>query len=199
MIVRITRHGDPIDTMSLACDDCLSMADPPMATAAPAVTAKPAPSAARRGTSRRHWRPRMSMSAIASPTPTSADVTLTAKPRPTRIPAATALLAGRTTPQDPPHPGGRHPPQTPLGGSFAPPYPPGEDESPKTSLGGSFAPPWPLGPPGPYGPSGLHGPFGPSGPRPEHDGHGGDAEDDRLAVHVRPGHEHLEQQRVAGP
>ena len=63
MMVLITRHGDPIDTMSLACDDCLTMADPPMARAAPAVTAKPAPSAARGGTSRRHWRPRMRMSA----------------------------------------------------------------------------------------------------------------------------------------
>ena len=121
MIVRITRHGDPIDTMSLARDDCLSMADPPMATAAPAVTAKPAPSAARRGTSRRHWRPRMSMSAMASPTPTSAAVTLTANPRPTRTPAANALLAGGTTPQDPPDPGGTHPPRPPLGGTSGPP------------------------------------------------------------------------------
>ena len=117
MIVRITRHGDPIDTMSLACDDCLSMADPPMATAAPAVTAKPAPSAARRGTSRRHWRPRMSMSAMASPTPTSADVTLTANPRPTRTPAAKALLAGGTTPPRPPRIlGGPIPPDPPWGG-----------------------------------------------------------------------------------
>ena len=125
MIVRITRHGDPIDTMSLACDDCLSMADPPMATAAPAVTANPAPSAVRRGTSRRHWRPRMSMSAMASPTPTSAAVTLTANPRPTRTPAIASSLAGGTTPPDPPLlAAGGTTPQTPLLGGPIPPDPP---------------------------------------------------------------------------
>src|SRR5271166_702781 len=130
MIVRITRHGDPIDTMSLARDDCVSMADPPMATAAPAVTANPAPSAVRRGTSRRHWRPRMSMSAMASPTPTSAAVTLTANPRPTRTPAVLALPTGGTTPQDPPDApptGGttpQDPPPTPPPAGATPPDPP---------------------------------------------------------------------------
>src|SRR5580693_8433392 len=127
MIVRITRHGDPIDTMSLACDDCLSMADPPMATAAPAVTANPAPSAASRGTSRRQWRPRMSTSAMARPAPVSAAVTLTANPRPTSTPAIAELLTG----------GGTTPPRPPpvTGGLPAPPYPPGGDKSPRTLLG----------------------------------------------------------------
>src|SRR5271166_2865025 len=148
MIVRITRHGDPIDTMSLARDDCVNMADPPMATAAPAVTANPAPRAVRRGTSRRHWRPRMSMSAMASPTPTSAAVTLTANPRPTRIPAINALLAGGATPQDPHDPGGTHPPSPPLGGA----------SPPKPHLGGTSLRGRPLGGTNPPGPPLDHGP-----------------------------------------
>src|ERR1700746_896750 len=97
MIVRITRHGDPIDTMSLACDDCRSMADPPTATAAPAVTANPAARPARAHTPRhwrRHPRPARSTTARARPSPTRAIVTLTANPSPTRTPASAALLAG---------------------------------------------------------------------------------------------------------
>src|SRR2546430_12636426 len=94
MIVRITRHGDPIDTMSLAWDDCRSMADPPMATAAPAVTANPAARAASTGHWRRHiglgWRLARSTTANASPSPTRAIVTLTANPSPTSAPASAA-------------------------------------------------------------------------------------------------------------
>src|SRR5271165_1041166 len=153
MIVRITRHGDPIDTMSLARDDCVNMADPPMAAAAPAVTANPAPRAVRRGTSRRHWRPRMSMSAMASPTPTSAAVTLTANPRPTRTPAVLALPTGGTTPQDPPDapPTGGTTPQDPpdalLAGGTTPldPPDPGATHPPRPPLGGINPPKSPLG------------------------------------------------------
>src|SRR5271157_3837497 len=160
MILRITRHGDPIDTMSLARDDCLSMADPPMATAAPAIAAKPAPSAVRRGTSRRHWRPRMSMSAIASPTSTSAAVTLTANPKPTRTPATAALLAGGTTPQDPPAPlsGGTHPPGPPLGETH-PPRPPLGGASPLHAPLAPLAPLAPVAPMVPLAPMAPLAPF----------------------------------------
>src|SRR6266566_3584472 len=137
MIVRITRHGDPIDTMSLAWDDCRSMADPPMATAVPAVTANPAARAASCGPSRPNWRrhggpgshPARSTMASASPRPTSAIVTLTANPSPTSTPAA-AVLAGGTTPQDPPALGGAaRPPKPPRPGPPGPdrPGPPGPD------------------------------------------------------------------------
>ena len=105
MIVRITRHGDPIDTMSLACDDCRSMADPPTATAAPAVTANPAARPASAGNSRRHWRrhprPARSTTARARPSPTRAIVTLTANPSPTRTPASAARGAEGSTPGGP--------------------------------------------------------------------------------------------------
>src|ERR1700748_2019862 len=118
MIVRITRHGDPIDTMSLACDDCRSMADPPMATAVPAVTANPTARPASGGHSCAHWRrhprPARSTTARARARPTRAIVTLTANPSPTSAPASAALLAGGTTPQDPPA----------LGGAARPPEPP---------------------------------------------------------------------------
>src|SRR5213080_2018009 len=90
MIVRITRHGDPIDTMSLAWDDCRSMADPPMATAAPAVTANPAARAASGGNTRRHARSALNTMATASPRPTRATVTLTPNPSPTSTPAVAA-------------------------------------------------------------------------------------------------------------
>src|SRR6266705_1744539 len=94
MADRITRHGDPIDTMSLAWDDCRSMADPPMASAAPAVTANPAPSAVSGGQNARRGgrRPRQNPdpSARARPRPVRAMVTLTANPSPTRTPAIAA-------------------------------------------------------------------------------------------------------------
>src|SRR5690242_14029020 len=98
MTERITRHGDPIDTMSLACDVCLSMADPPMASAAPAVAANPAPSAASGGQSSRHdprRRQHPYPSARASPRPARAIVTLIANPSPTRTPAAAARASER--------------------------------------------------------------------------------------------------------
>ncbi|MGO8892738.1 MAG: bifunctional phosphoribosylaminoimidazolecarboxamide formyltransferase/IMP cyclohydrolase [Streptosporangiaceae bacterium] len=42
-----------------------------------------------------------------------------------RLPGGTTLLAGGTTPQDPPAPGGTHPPRPPLGGASGPPGPAG--------------------------------------------------------------------------
>src|SRR6266568_8578796 len=94
------------------------MADPPMATAAPAVTANPAARPASAGPSwpscRRHigpgWRLARSTTASASPSPTRAIVTLIANPSPTSAPANAALLAGGTTPPDPPDLGGGPPP-----------------------------------------------------------------------------------------
>ncbi len=174
MIVRITRHGDPIDTMSLAWDDCRSMADPPMATAVPAVTANPAARAASCGHCRPNWRrhscpgsrPARSTTASASPRPTSAIVTLTANPSPTSTPA---VLAGGTIPPRPP---------LLFSGGTRPPDPPGKDRPP---------------------PKPSRGPEGPAGACLGHHRHGRDAEHDRLAVHVRAGHERLEQQRVGRP
>ncbi len=93
MTVRITRHGDPIDTMLLACSDCRSMADPPMAIAAAAVTANPAASATSGATSR-GCRPSRRTRAMANPSPTRAAVTFTPNPRPTRIPASAARGQG---------------------------------------------------------------------------------------------------------
>src|SRR5690242_21613369 len=96
------------------------MADPPMATAAPAVTANPAARPASAGHWRRHsglgWRRARSTTASASPSPTRAIVTLTANPRPTSAPASAALLTGGTIPPKPP---------PLLGGLPAPPNPPG--------------------------------------------------------------------------
>src|SRR4029077_13646635 len=43
--LRITRHGDPIETRSLARDSWCHMAGPPMGSAAPAVAPNPAPRA----------------------------------------------------------------------------------------------------------------------------------------------------------
>src|SRR5690349_24221319 len=107
------------------------MADPPMATDAPAVTANPAARPASAGHWRRHsglgWRLARSTTASASPSPTRAIVTLTANPRPTSPPASAALLAGGTIPPGPPppsFPGGPIPPAPPRGAPPAPPHPP---------------------------------------------------------------------------
>ncbi len=54
------------------------------------------------------------------------------------------MLAGGATPQDPPAPGGNHPPGPPLGG-FHPPDPLGREPSPQTPLGGDSIPPDALG------------------------------------------------------
>src|SRR6185436_1013777 len=101
------------------------MADPPMATAAPAVTANPAARPASAGHWRRQsgpgWRLARSTTASASPSPTRAIVTLTANPSPTSAPASAALLAGGTTPQDPPALGGAtRPPKPPWAGPLGP-------------------------------------------------------------------------------
>ena len=93
--LRITRHGDPIDTRPLSRDSWCHMAGPPMASAALAVAANPAASAASGGPVRRPAGRGRSTSATASPTPTSTSETLTANPSPTSTPASAARLRER--------------------------------------------------------------------------------------------------------
>jgi DNA-binding Lrp family transcriptional regulator len=53
-----------------------------------------------------------------------------------------ALLAGGTTPQDPPAPGGTHPPRPPLGGTHPPRPPLGGTHPPRPPLRPPLRPPW---------------------------------------------------------
>ena len=101
--LRITRHGDPIETRSLSRDSWCHMAGPPMASAAPAVAANPAASAASGGPVRRPAGRGRSTSATASPTPTSRSETLTANPSPTSTPASVARVREGTGARSPAH------------------------------------------------------------------------------------------------
>src|SRR5271165_3246653 len=51
-----------------------------------------------------------------------------------------SVLAGGATPQDPPDPGGTHPPRPPLGGTHPPRPPLGGTHPPRPPLGGTYPP-----------------------------------------------------------
>ena len=60
-------------------------------------------------------------------------------------PVELTVLAGGTTPQDPPDPGGNHPPRPPLGEASPPRSPLGEASRPRSPLGEASRPRSPLG------------------------------------------------------
>ena len=105
--VRMTRHGEPMETMLLARTVWRKPSGPPMARAAPATTANPAASPPATAASRSRGEPgggrsvtaagrrKACTAATASPAPTSAMVTLIANPSPVRAPAAAAASAAR--------------------------------------------------------------------------------------------------------
>jgi excinuclease ABC subunit C len=72
-----------------------------------------------------------------------------------------ALLAGGTTPQDPPDPGGTHPPRPPLAGTSTPQAPLAGTPTPQAPLAGTSTPQAPL--------AGTPSPQDPIGPRRESD------------------------------
>ncbi len=97
--VRVTRHGEPIDTKLPPLTACRSTCGPPDASATPADTTHPA---ARPASHRQRRR-----AAQARPPPGSAPVSFTAAPSPISPPAATqrATLCQRA---EPPVAGGEH-------------------------------------------------------------------------------------------